>query len=271
MSLWAEVRSFGCFGYFEREPREAARALIDALMADLALERELQISTAGRWRKFARKAVDDAIAKPSVELIALLIGTSTDVRLGGHIDLHIRGSTEFRCPPMAWFGAESQRWPETMFVAAARRWLQLAAEHATPLSGGVLAATDLRNAKVEMTQVFETYPDENPDRSPTSFRGRLEKERPLHHTRTQIRRVYPITLLGPKFASQIDVGALRDAGATNLTTVNGSVIFDAAPALVEAWDPTYLAATPALRRLLWPLSMQHPMDDPDAKPTPSRR
>jgi len=91
----------------------------------------------------------------------------------------------------------------------------------------------------------------------------MQRERPDGETRTKIRRVYPTTLLGPKFASQVDAARLAAAGATNIEHINGSILFDATPELHEAWSPEYLAATVELRRLLWPLSFQNPADDPD--------
>ncbi|HWO17602.1 MAG TPA: hypothetical protein VNO30_02460 [Kofleriaceae bacterium] len=245
--------------------------MIEALVTDLGLGGDVKMATKGRWRGLDRKAVNAAIASPATRAISLLVGTPLDVRLGGWIELHLPPpigeiARESTVPPLGWFAAESQRWPEATFVVAARRWLQLAAKHAAPISGGVLAAADLRNAKVEIAQEFETYPGEVPDRSPTSFRGRMEQEPPDYHLKTKLRRVYPITLLGPRLASQVDVGALQDAGATNVESINGSIIFDSTRSLIEAWSPEFLATTTALRRLLWPLSTQNPVDDPDAKP-----
>lgn len=274
MSHWATVPSFGCFIYFEREPMEVVHALIDAMVADLGLGREVKMATKGRWRGLDRKAIDAAMATSSVFAIALLVGAPSNVRLGGWIELHSpplisASSYMIRSPPLAWFAAESGRWPEATFVAAARRWLQLAAQHATlaPVSGGVLAASDLRHAKVEITQQLEHFEGEVLTQDQLLFEERMRQERPDGELKTKLRRVYPITLLGPRLASQVDVDALRAAGATKIESINGSILFDATPSLVEAWSPEFLEATTALRRLLWPLSTQHPVDDPDAKPS----
>lgn len=271
MTVWAEVPSFGCFIYFEREPVEAAGLLIETLVADMGLGRDVKMATKGRWRGLDRKAVDAAIASPATRMIALLVGTPTDVRLGGWIDLHLpppisETSANFLAPPFGWFAAESRRWPEATFVPAARRWFQLAARHAVPISGGVLAAADLRNAKGEITQNLEYSSSEVLKPDQILFKDRIRQEPAYDHLKTKLRRVYPITLLGPRLASQVDVGALRDAGATSVESINGSIIFDSTPSLIEAWSPQFLAATTALRRLLWPLSTQNPVDDPDAKP-----
>lgn len=266
MSFWANVRSFGCFAYLDREV--PARALLDALVEEFDLASELKISTKNyvlRWRKLSWKAVDEAIANPTTLSIWLLVGSPQDVRLGGAIGLRIDRAfaEEFQSPPLIWLGAESGRWPEPVFTRFARRWLHIAATQGTPFSGGVLAAADLRNAKVEMTCEFEGFPEDKGNATLAAFYEKLRRERAPDGARTMLRRVYPITLLGPRLASQVEREALVAAGATNIESVNGSLIFDATPQLLEAWSPEYLAATAELRRLLWPLSFQNPADDPD--------
>jgi hypothetical protein len=268
MTHWAPVRSFGCVVYFEREV--PARALLDELVAGLGIEKAAKISTknyALRWKKLAWKTVDEAIADPATLSIAMMVGEPDDVRLGGTIWIRLdpEFEPEFQAPQRAWFGAESGTWPEPVFTRVARSWLHIAATHGVPLSGGVLAASDLRNAKMELTQELETSPGEAIDHSPTSFTGRLKAERSPKETRDKIRRVYPITLLGPRLAHQVDIAQLEAAGATNVEQVGGSIIFDATPRLIEAWTPEYLGATIELRRLLWPLSFQNPADDPEPR------
>ena len=267
MSFWAPVRSFGCFMYFERDV--PARALLDALVGSFDLATELKISTKNnvlRWRKLSWKAVDDAIADPSTQSISLLVGTAQDVRLGGAITMRVNPAfVDFQSPPLAWLGAESGRWPEPQFTRLARQWLGIAAAHGTAVSGGVLAGTDLRDAKVEMTQTFESFPEDAGNAAQAAFREKLMRERPPQEARTKLRRVYPITLLGPQLASQVDAAKLTAAGAKHVEAVNGSLIFDATSQLLEAWSPEFLAATVELRRLLWPLSFQNPADDPEPR------
>lgn len=267
MSHWAKVRSFGCFIYFEREV--PARALLKEAIEGLGLAADAKISTKNNflsWKKLSWKTIDAAIASPDTLAISLLVGSPDDVRLGGSITLRLPGKfPELEPPPLTWIGAESARWPERTFTEVSRRLLKIAATHATPLSGGVLAASELRNAKVEMTQEYETFPGDDKDKSQATFRERMRGDRQPEKAFEKIRRVYPITLLGPKFASQVDDSKLAAAGATNIERVNGSVIFDATPKLLEAWSPEYLAATVELQRLLWPLSFQNPADAPKAR------
>ncbi|NVB78687.1 MAG: hypothetical protein HOV81_09860 [Kofleriaceae bacterium] len=268
--MFAPVRSSGCFVYFEGQlPDIPACQLLDTLVAGLDIADVASISTRNRflsWSKLRQKKVDAALDDSTTLSISLLVGTPQDVRLGGAITLRLDGKfPELESPALAWVGAESQRWPATVFVRVARDWLRIAAEHGKVLSGGVLAAADLRDVVVETTQVFHTYAGEEPDTSPRSFRGKMQREKPASEARERIRRVYPITLLGPKFASQINASKLAAAGARNLEHINGSIIFDATPDLREAWSREYLAETVELRRLLWPLTFQNPADDPDRK------
>ncbi|MGN6106906.1 MAG: hypothetical protein ACTHU0_17495 [Kofleriaceae bacterium] len=272
MSHWVAARSLGCFIYFERPLAEQpvlARSMIEALVEGLELASTLQISTKNnflRWRKFQPKAVEEALAKGETRSITTMVGTPSEVHLGGRLTLRLHPSfgTEFQSPPLAWFGAALQRWPEHRVAAVAQRWLELAAEHGGPLSGGILAAPALKQAKIEMTHEFETDPGEVPDRSPRSFRGRMEKDRSASDCWTKIRRVYPVTLLGPTFARAIPPSQLAGAGATHVQSVNGSVIFEAGEGLVEAWSDGFLADTRVLRTLLWPIMTQNPADDPRA-------
>jgi hypothetical protein len=60
--------------------------------------------------------------------------------------------------------------------------------------------------------------------------------------------------------------AVASRATREIESINGSIIFDSTPSLIEAWSPEFLAATTSLRRLLWPISTQHPADDPDARP-----
>lgn len=270
MSHWASIRSFGCFVYFDGEHDVPARSLLETLVSGLRLPADTKISTKNyvlRWRKLDWKAIDAAVADSTTLSVTLLVGSPQDVRLGGSV--RIRNDPAFKedsqVPRFAWVGAESERWPEQTFSQMAREWLRVAATLGGPLSGGVLAARDLRAGKIEMTNEFESDQGEEPDRSPKSFWGRMMAERPMQETRTKIRRIYPTTLLGPRFARQLDAEKLGPAGATNIEQINGSIIFDATPQLLEAWSPEYLAATVELRRLLWPLTFQNPADDPDPR------
>lgn len=278
MSQWASVRSMGCFLYFEQQLADRAalvRAMVDEVVERLDLTKTLRISTANnslRWRKFNRMRVDEALADSKTRGITWMVGDPMDVRLAGALELRSMPGVEreFQGAPRAWLGAESERWPEAQFLEVARRWLRLAAEQGTPLSGGVLSASSLKDAKVEMTQIFESEPGEDLDRNPTPFHAGMRQERSYVHNWTKIRRVYPLTLLGPRFATQVDVSQLAAAHAVDIERVNESIIFGTGTPMLQVWSPQYLEATGPLRRLLWPLTAQNPADDPDTRETKSR-
>ncbi len=161
-------------------------------------------------------------------------------------------------PPLVWLAAESASWPEQRFVAIARSWFRIAATQCQVLSGGVFAAANMRNAKVEASRELESLVGEAPD--PTN--ELIRKEPLAYHAWNKVRRVYPITLLGPKLAARTTADELRAAGALAVESVGDSLIFDATERLAEVWNRPYLDATKKLRELVWPWSFQHPHDAP---------
>lgn len=263
---WANLPSNACFVYLARESPEACRAMIAALVDGLGLAPdELKISTKDhqlQWSKFAWAKVDAAIAKPALS-IALFVGTPQEVHLGGQLAIgwDPRFARENADPLRCWFAAEATRWPTPQFVGAARNALRAAATHGDVLSGGVLAAANLRDAKVEASLEYEGVHGE----PPTRFAEQIRTERHVFHAWDKLRRVYPVTLLGPRFAAKTSEAQLRDAGALAVERVGDALLVDAAPDVVEAWSPAYLAETQRLRALVWPWSFQHPLDDPKRK------
>ncbi len=171
----------------------------------------------------------------------------------GHLEAEACGE-----PPNVWLAAEATRWPEDRFVAVARSWFQIAAAQCEVLSGGVSAAANMRNAKVEASLEYESFEGEAPD--PTN--ELIRKEPFSIYAWEKLRRVYPITLLGPKLAARTTADQLRAAGALAVTSVGSSLIFDATERLVEVRNRPYLDVTKKLRELVWPWSFQHPHDDP---------
>jgi hypothetical protein len=266
---WAKLRSHGCFAYLEHELVEApqtCRALVERVIEGLGLAtNEVQISTKDyrlQWSKFAWGKVDAALAKPSLA-ITLLVGTPSEVHLGAKIGVRLDPNLrrDSNAPPLVWLAAEAERWPAERFVAVARAWLRTLAETTRPLSGGVLAASDLRNAKIEASLEYESMHGEAPD----AFAEAIGQEPIASRAWEKLRRIYPITLLGPMFAAKTNEGQLRDAGALAVERVGESLLVDAAADLVEVWSPAYLTATKRLRELVWPWSFQHPLDDPKRK------
>jgi hypothetical protein len=259
---WINLPAVGCAVYFDREPVETpalVRAKISELLTGAGIaERELKMvaRVGAKWRGFAWSAVDAAIGDPGITSISLLVGTPTEVHLGAGVALRrVHGA-----PAASWWIAETERWPSDRLAHVGRRWLALAAEHGTPLSGGVLAASNLRNARMEATMVGEANADELFTPAETLFRDRLAGDSPIDRTWSRARRLYPVTLLGPAFVRPGDAELLRAAGARGVDQAGASLIVEADAPLVPAWSPTFLAATVELRRLLWPLTFQNPAD-----------
>ncbi len=240
---------------------DRVRAWISEVIDGLAIaERELKLVAriGARWRKFAWRAVDEAIAAPDAQSICLLVGTPTEVHLGAEVAL--RSFKPGFAPHYAtsWLVAERTRWPADRLAAVGRRWLTLAAMHGTPISGGVFVATTLRNARMEASLVHESDHGELYTPAETLFRDRLQDH--ADDASTKLRRLYPITLLGRRFANPANAELLRSAGARLVEPFGESLLVEADAPMMAAWSPGFLAATVELRRLLWPFSIQNPAD-----------
>ena len=261
---WVNLPAIGCIVYDEGNPAEApglVRAWISELIEGLAIpERELKLIAriGARWRAFAWRAVDDAIGDPEVQSLNLLVGTPVEVHLAA--ELALRSFRPAFAPPYAtsWLIAETERWPADRLAAIGRRWLTLAATHGTPVSGGVFAATTLRNARMEASLAQEADDGELFTPAETLFRDRLQDH--ADDASTKLRRLYPITLLGRRFASPANAELLRNAGARRVEPIGESLIVEADAPMMPAWSPEFLASTVDLRRLLWPFSLQNPAD-----------
>jgi hypothetical protein len=79
------------------------------------------------------------------------------------------------------------------------------------------------------------------------------------------RRLYPITIFGPELWSRLPPmpAASELTHPIKLEDVAGSKVLTCWPTLTHPEDPAFLAGTQALRRWLWPHSIQNPADDPD--------
>lgn len=67
-------------------------------------------------------------------------------------------------------------------------------------------------------------------------------------------------LLGAEIASHTSADEARIAGAVEVAELNGSLIVSASVKLVDPWSSEFRQATVALRRWLWPFTVQSPGD-----------
>jgi hypothetical protein len=250
--------------YLSQSPAESpdlVRAAIRGILEGIGIsEAETQIAiyrmprNQGRWRKFSWKLVDEALAAPDVKVLDLLVGNPQDVRFTAKV--HLRFDADPRPglddPFRIDFACEAATWPQEAIARAGKSLCEAAARLAAPLSGGVFRAPLFIRALGEIDQKASV--DGEPDLYPMPLRDwpseRWEKAR----------RLYPITLLGPKLASRVTAAQATAAGALAVQAINGSLLIDAYPTVVETWDPEFLRATVEQRRWLWPLTIQNPAD-----------
>jgi hypothetical protein len=259
-------RAIGAFAYFESDPAlhgSVARSTLDAIVRQLgALEGDVKMSVykgdqEGRLRGFKWKAIDEAIASPDVQVLNLVIGAPMGVWFTAKLQLRSspdprRRSSSTRC---FYFASELRTGSAPAFIEAGREMLAQIAAAASPISGGVLAAPTFHQAYCEVED------SGNSEQESTSYRDRIRVDAYGASDRwTKARRLYPITLLGPKLASQVTAAEARAAGALVVKEINGSLLIDAYPTVVETWDPEFLKATVELRRWLWPHTIQNPAD-----------
>ncbi|HEY4243998.1 MAG TPA: hypothetical protein VGM88_29490 [Kofleriaceae bacterium] len=266
-SVWGNEPGAGAFVLFDHEPADRPGlciALLDALVSGLELDpksTQISVSDSGNWRSFSRTAIEKTLATPGKNYFSVLVGTSQDVQLGARVQFrHKLGyPTRSFAPPHAWFVAR-QRWPKALVRDVARRWFTLAAEQGTPISGGASGDDFLPDLKAELSfereSSFVAWESVPPRHS--LFWQRLDRDHEWYmHDR--IRRLYPLSLLGPRFATARNEELLRTAGAT-VERVRESLLVTAYPDLISVWSPAYLAATARLRKLAWPISIQNAAD-----------
>ncbi|MEZ4363316.1 MAG: hypothetical protein R3B48_24280 [Kofleriaceae bacterium] len=258
----------GVFVYFEKNPAihaEVAHAAASALLDETSLPVDLMRMSLYRtprkkskWRKFKWSAFDEAVGDELVEVIDLCIGSKDD-------DVSFHGMLELRCNPdprlrsdaprQFSFSLESSASASIGLADTAHRIFEVCARGAEILSGGCFRGESFVQADCEVDYPF-SYEHESKE-----FKERLQFDRMHASDRwTKARRLYPITLLGPKLANQLSAADALAAGALAVQELNGSLLIDAYPSIVETWDPEFLRTTVNLRRWLWPHTIQNPAD-----------
>ncbi|MEJ7599424.1 MAG: hypothetical protein WKG01_16070 [Kofleriaceae bacterium] len=139
---------------------------------------------------------------------------------------------------------------------ALRQFLVAVAKLYPMIQGGIGGYRSLAHAAKECSfsgafSPFEIDPD---------TRERLGEDQMLRgRFLRRLRRLYPITVIGPEIWSQLPpmpnvdpAPKVEDLGDCKMLTVW--------PELVEPRDPAFLAGTVELRRWLWPFTIQNPAD-----------
>jgi hypothetical protein len=95
-------------------------------------------------------------------------------------------------------------------------------------------------------------------------RARLKEDQMRSHGYLRrVRRLYPITIVGPTLWTELPPLPPVDPLPT-VEAVGDCKLIHAWPELVEPRDPEFLAGTTELRRWLWPFTIQNPADAIDA-------
>jgi hypothetical protein len=267
MSSRAEGGAVGAFAYFVADPIShkgmsdgAVKTILDNLAIPLP---ELKMSVfktpfkEGRWRGFQWKAVQEALDDPNVEVLNVRAGSSEDFFFSAKFQ--VRSDPDPQRTPLSprrfYFVCDIRPSRDGAETRAARELLHVVAGTAAPISGGVIGAPMFSQVHCEVEDGGDR------DNESAEFQERIRVDRRFETERwTKARRLYPITLLGPKLASQVSASDALAAGALAVQEINGSLLIDAYPTVVETWDPDYLRATVNLRKWLWPHTIQNPAD-----------
>jgi hypothetical protein len=203
--------TLGAFAYFENDPATygaIAHAVVDAVLESATIPlAELKMSLyrmprkEGRYRNFKWKSFDEAVVDPAVQVLNVIIG-STDDDVWFHTKLQLRTNPDPHLKPdrprQFSFVCEARGESSAGLAEAARRMLAASARDARPLFGGCFRGQSFLQANCEID-----YPA-NYDQEPKEFKERIRIDRKYASDRwTKARRLYPITLLGPKLASQV--------------------------------------------------------------------
>ncbi|MBP8805621.1 MAG: hypothetical protein KBG48_09995 [Kofleriaceae bacterium] len=87
-----------------------------------------------------------------------------------------------------------------------------------------------------------------------------------HRAQTRLRRLYPITIIGPELWAQLPPMPRFDPMPT-VEDFGDAKLVRAWPTLCEPRDPVFLRANRELRAWLWPYTIQNPADHVDQDPT----
>ncbi|MBK9036207.1 MAG: hypothetical protein IPL61_34015 [Myxococcales bacterium] len=96
--------------------------------------------------------------------------------------------------------------------------------------------------------------------------ARLHEDAMLDYlTNDRLRRLYPVTLIGPAIWAQLPPMPACDPAPT-VEDLGDCKLLTVWPTLCEPRDPAFLRGTRALREWLWPFTIQNPADHVDNDP-----
>jgi hypothetical protein len=83
-------------------------------------------------------------------------------------------------------------------------------------------------------------------------------------SKRMLRRLYPVTIIGPELWAKLPALPEETGTAVKVEDLGTCKMLTCWPELVEPHDPAFLKGTKALRRWIWPHTIQNPADEPDA-------
>jgi hypothetical protein len=147
-------------------------------------------------------------------------------------------------------------------VDATARFLLTVATPCRPLHGAVAATIDADRADEEINvDLIGELRDANGNPIP----HRLDFDA-VRYTEffTKARRAYWLTILGPELAAAAGgVEAARATGAARVEQRGDCLIVQATDDVRDCLAPDWPARSAALRRWIWPHTIQNPIDAPD--------
>ena len=273
--MFPAIPAVGAIAYFGEDLAKEAELLRDLWEQVLSLIQispgEVQASLfrkpfrQGKWRKKLWSTFDEALGEDEVEVLNLLVGTPLDVRFAAKIQLRGNWTSSVAWPLHMSFVCETKTWPAQRVGDATRAFLRGVASISSAISGGAFRAPTLGQG------MHEVHGGVSISQEPKAFQDRIGGDALLDPYLTKARRLYSLTLLGPKLASQVSAEEARAAGALAVEEIHGSLLIEAYPSIVETWDPQFLKSTVDLRKWIWPHTIQNPADAGGLGIKPPRR
>jgi hypothetical protein len=137
---------------------------------------------------------------------------------------------------------------------AALEWVTACVSRLDVLHGGITVVPSAAEAVVEATLVGRDLPID-------AERRWLYDSHRRQHLWIHARRLYWMTVLGPDLAARAGgASAARDAGADQVDEMAGSLLVRATSDPMDSLGAAFASRTAALRRWLWPHTVQNPVD-----------
>jgi hypothetical protein len=236
-----------------RETDALLPILVDTFKAFGEKPARMWISTASvKQTAFNEPRLAAALASPTTTSIAVKGPGEAQV----HVDIYVRDEpgivAQFRDRRHVCLIASSVAPDDPRVI----RFLDVGCRAYAVAHGAVFHATTTRHATAEAHLVLSSAIGAEAEKR-IGFDS-LNATRSLH----LLRRLYPVTIIGPEIWAKLPPLPAVDPPLVVRDLADCKMV-TAWPTLVEPHDLQFLLGTRALRRWLWPHTIQNPADDPD--------